>query len=98
MFEAGQLETSVCRISAAPEQRIWEIVNRAHSPLPALARADLTANSVKTAGLRIDAAPDFEADYPEHAVIVGWPDAKDKQMALSIQLASAADLVLAPIS
>jgi hypothetical protein len=98
MFEAGQLETSVCRISAAPEQRIWEIVNRAHSPLPALARADLTANSVKTAGLRIDAAPDFEADYPEHAVIIGWPDAKDKQMALSIQLASAADLVLAPIS
>lgn len=25
----GQWETSVCRISAAPEQRIWEIAHRA---------------------------------------------------------------------
>lgn len=98
MMEAGQLETSVCRISAISEQRIWEIANQARSPLPALARADLATYSVEAAGLCIDPAPDFEADYPEHAVIVGWTDEKDRQMALSIQLASSADLVLAPSS
>ena len=96
MKEAGQWETSVCRISAAPEQRIWEIANRARFPLPALARADLTALSVEAAGLHTNSAPDIEADYPEHAVIVGWPDEKEKQMEIAIQLASAAALVLAP--
>lgn len=96
MMEAGQLETSVCRISAVTERRIWEIANRARSPLRALSRADLTTLSVVAAGLYTDPAPDIEADYPEHSVIVGWPSEKEKQMALSIQLASAADLVFAP--
>lgn len=96
MKEEGQWETSVCRVSAASEQRIWKVANRVRSPLPALARADLTANSVKDAGLHTDPAPDLGADYPEHAVIVGWPDEKDKQMALTVQLASSANLILAP--
>lgn len=94
----GQWETSVCRISAAPEQRIWEIAHRARSPRPALARADLIASSVKEAGLCTASAPDLEKDYPEHAVIVGWPDEKEKQMALAIQLVTSANLVLAPTS
>lgn len=98
MKEAGQWETSVCRVSTASEQRIWEIANLARSPLPALARADLSTNSVKAAGLLTEAAPDFEANYQEHAVIVGWPDEKEKQMELSIQLAASAELVLAPSS
>lgn len=92
----GQWETSVCRISVASEQRIWEIANRARSPRQALARADLTANSVKDAGLHTDPAPDFKGDYPEHAVIIGWPDEKERQMALAIHLASSANLILAP--
>lgn len=96
MREAGQWETSVCRVTATSELRIWEIANRARFPLPVLARADLSAKAVNVAGLRTDPAPDLEADYPEHAVIVGWPDEKEKQMALSLQLASSADLVLAP--
>jgi len=96
--EAGQWETSVCRVHVVPEQRIWKIANRVRSPLPALARADLTANSIVVAGLCTEPAPDLEADYPEHAVIVGWPEEKEKQMALSIQLASSADLVFAPSS
>lgn len=98
MKEAGQWETSVCRVSAAPDQRIWKIANRARSPLPALARADLTANSVKVTGLHTDPAPDLDADYPEHAVIVGWPDEKDKQMELAVQLSFSASLMLAPNS
>lgn len=96
MKEAGQWETSVCRVHVVPEQRIWKIANRVRSPLPALARADLTTNSIAVAGLCTDPAPDHDADYPEHAVIVGWPDEKEKQMALSIQLASSADLIFAP--
>lgn len=97
ILEAGQWETSVCRISATSDQRIWEISNRIRSPLLALARADLAVNSVEAAGLRTKPAPDLDADYPEHAVIVGWPDEKDKQMELAIQLVSSAEnLVLAP--
>jgi len=96
MLEAGQWETSVCRISATPEKRIWEIAHRARSPRLALARADLTANSVDSTGLRINPAPDLDADYPEHAVIVGWPDEKDKQMELAIQLVNSTNLVFSP--
>lgn len=95
MYEE-QWETSVCRASYATEQRVWEIANRARSPLPALALADLTANSVINAGLLTKSAPDNEADYAEHAVIVGWPDEKEKQMLLAIQLSTSASLVLAP--
>src|ERR1039457_6676553 len=51
MIEAGQLETSVCRSSAGVEQRVCIDAGRVNSPRPAVARADLTANSVKTAGL-----------------------------------------------
>jgi hypothetical protein len=98
MKEAGQWETSVCRVCAVSEQRIWEIANQARSPLRVLACAELSANSVMTAGLFTEAAPDFEANYPEHAVIVGWPDEKEKQMALAIELVSTAELVLTPSS
>ncbi|MGA7193450.1 MAG: hypothetical protein WBW94_07430, partial [Anaerolineales bacterium] len=82
----GKWETSVCRISFIPEQRIWEIAHRARAPRPALARADIVCGSVEDAGLQTIAAPDHENDYPEHAVIVGWPDDKGKQMLLAIQL------------
>lgn len=94
LFE-GQWETSVCRTVAASEQRVWEIANKARSPLLALARADLSAGSVEEAGLRTVSAPDLENDYPEHAMIIGWPDEKEKRMALAIQLVLASNLVLA---
>jgi hypothetical protein len=96
MMEEGQWETSVCRASSTTEQRIWIIANRVRSP--ALARADLTANFVMAAGLITDPAPDFAADYAEHAVIIGWPDEKEKQMELAVQLSASASLVLAPSS
>jgi hypothetical protein len=94
MKEAGQWETSVCRIHSASEERIWKIANSARSPLLALGRADLSVYSIQNVGLQTCPAPDLEADYPEHAVIVGWPDEKDKQMELAVQLAISASLVL----
>ncbi len=100
MIEKGQWETSVCRISNISEQRVWEIANRTRSPLPALARADLSTSSIEEVGLRTHAAPDFEIDYPEHAVIVGWAgavnieDTKERRLMLAVSLASASDLVV----
>lgn len=91
----GQWETSVCGLAATSEQRIWEIANQTRSPLKALARADLIVSAIEEVGLRTVSAPDLKKNYPEHAVIVGWPDEKEKQMALSIQLISSASLVLA---
>lgn len=60
MMYEGQLETSVCRISHIPEQRIWEIANQARSPLLTLAYAELIASSIENAGLRILSAPDLK--------------------------------------
>jgi hypothetical protein len=74
MIEEGVLETSVCRISAISEQRIWEIANKTRYPLPALARADISVQSINSSGLKVEAAPNEEMDYPEHAVIIGWPE------------------------
>lgn len=97
MTEDGQLETSVCRVSEISEQRIWSIANRARYPKPSLARADLTVSAVKDTELNVIAAPEVEADYPEHAVIVGWADDKDKQMLNAIRLAASSSLVLVSV-
>lgn len=95
-FFEGQWETSVCRTSCISEQRIWEIAHKAREPRLALARAELIAGSVEGVGLSTVSAPDLERSYPEHAVIVGWPDEKEKQMALAIQLVVSSSLVFAP--
>lgn len=92
----GQWETSVCRTADVSEQRVWEIANKARSPRLAFARADLNAGSIEETGLRTVSAADHENDYLEHAIIIGWPDEKEKQMALAIQLVVAANLVLPP--
>lgn len=94
MYE-GQLETSVCVTSSISAVRIWEIANQARSPLPALAYAELLSSSIENVGLRILLAPDLERNYPEHAVIVGWPGEKPLQMELAIQLVASSTIVLA---
>lgn len=98
MKEGGLYETSICRICNIPASRIWNIANRVRSPLPALAYADLYVHSIIETGLHVKSAPDIEADYPEHAAIVGWPDEKEKQMELAQQLSISAGLVQAPSS
>lgn len=96
MLFNSQWETSVCRISSIDEKRIWMLAHRARQPIPALARADLDTNTIEDANLYTKAAPDNENDYPEHAIIVGWPstddgeDTKQKQLEHAVKLAYAA--------
>lgn len=95
-FFEGKWETSVCRTLSVSEQRIWEIAHKAREPRLALARAELNVSSVHGVGLRTESAPDLAKDYPEHAVIIGWPDEKEKQMEFAIQLVAASKLILVP--
>lgn len=96
----SQWETSVCRTISISEQRIWLLANRARHPMPGLARANIHTNFVDNAGLYAKAAPDNERDYPEHAVIVGWPctedreDVKQKHMEYAVKLAYEAALIM----
>lgn len=93
-LENNKLETSVCRVNNVSEGRIWQIGNKIRDPLKACARADINVSAIVEAGLRARAAP--ENGYPEHAVIIGWPDEKDKQMEICAGLAYNSTLVFPP--
>lgn len=80
----GRWETSVCRIDKASATRVWEIANTIREPLPAVARADIAIQAISAAQLLTEAVP--EEGYAEHAVIVGWPDEKEKQKAIAANL------------
>jgi hypothetical protein len=74
------------------EVEIWDLADSVVSSKKSIqARADLTANDVRVAGLEVETAPD---PHPKHADIVGWPEEKPEQMSVAKEMATQAALVL----
>lgn len=88
-------ELSVCRKTGVEDGRVWEIARTCRTDKAALARADVGMSAVHERQLTGLAVP---TEYPEHAVIVGWPDdtQKDAQLLHQQALARAAIGLLAP--
>jgi hypothetical protein len=93
-FYRGQFETSVCRTFCLTEDQIWDIGNAARQDGVAVkARADFVVANLTAAQLKAKAAPGIDS-YPQHAVIVGWPNEKHEQLMRATELANAASLVI----
>jgi hypothetical protein len=87
--------TSVFRISELDDQEIWELgdLHVASPPeRPVRGYADLTVLDVRSLLLEVD--PDDEP--PRHAGIVNWPEEKESQKLVAIDLAAVAALKLRP--
>jgi len=92
----GRWETSVCRISTVPEQRIWHLGRTVRPGLAAVARADFPVQAALDEMLAC--VPATEA-FPEHAVLTNWPaadDGKARQKAAASALVEAATLRFPP--
>jgi hypothetical protein len=95
----GVFETSVCRKTGVSEARIWELAKIVRRPKSPIARADLNVLVINENKLKAVAAPELELGYPEHAVIVGWPEGEDEkalQKKLAIELANKATIIPLP--
>ena len=86
-------ELSVFRIEGLSAGETWELGER-HVARPQQrrlhGRADMVARAVTESGLKVN--PDD--DPPRHATIVGWPDSKDAQKSIALELAVRAKLRL----
>jgi len=71
----GHYETSIGRLSQAPQGRISHLGMHIRSPKQAIARAVIPASAVTAAGLTIHGVP--KLCYAEHAVIKGWSEEND---------------------
>ena len=83
-------ETSVFRTHGLSDAAVWQLAADHVEPSRGrcLARGDLRADMVRSTPLTIDAD-----DSPlRHAVIAGWPDEKQEQLALALELAASAVL------
>ena len=58
-----------------------------------IARADLTKLSVIAIGLAVELSPGV---HPSHADACGWPQEKDKQKLIALDLCAASTLCLRP--
>lgn len=87
-----QWETSVYRTHDLSDLDIWRIVDDHIAPKrkkPAKGRADVKAENVDACkGKRIAFVPET-SEHIRHAIIVGWPDDKEGQIALALELANA---------
>jgi len=78
-------ETSVCSLArCANDERVWHLARTQRSDKSVKARIDVCVDHVQHSDLRCIAAP--VPGYPEHAVIVGWPDEKHDQKARALAL------------
>jgi hypothetical protein len=84
---------SVFRISDIDDATAWQIGRDVEKKRGERlrARADISANSVRTLALDVVAAP---KDHYLHADIVGWPSEKEKVRAITLELATRASLRL----
>jgi hypothetical protein len=57
----------------------------------AIARANLAKSSVTSTGLSVQLSPGV---HPNHADVFGWPEEKDKQKLIALDLCAASDLSL----
>lgn len=82
-------ETSVFRISGIFDNEVWNIGEREvgiKQNKPILGRADITASIILSNHLEI-----IPSEPPErHADITGWPEEKDKQKDIALELAEKA--------
>lgn len=89
-------ETSVYKTQSLDNGEIWDIGER-YVAKPCnktlRARADITASDVFNEGLKIE--PDATI-HELHANIIGWPEQKDKQKLIAIELEKDARLYLCP--
>ena len=88
------MRLSVFQITGLHDDEIWRLGRetvaepRGQSPR---ARADITATVVRAQSLDVVSAPDT---HPRHAHIVGWPQEKEKILAIALELANKATLKL----
>ena len=96
-LEQGRFETSICHRDGLQEDEIWARA-ALRKDKAVKGRADLTVagvNAVHGACLRCEEAPD--EGFPEHAVIVNWPQTKPDQLVLANLLAEiSGKAVIAP--
>lgn len=89
-----RLETSVCRVEDLPEDTVWKIGQATRPDRSLKGRADFTCATVLEANLYT--LPDAEGTFPEHAVILGWPEEKEKQKLLARAIAKASKGLIVP--
>ena len=82
--ESGVLETSVCGLFGVSDERLWFLGRTIRQEKVAEAAAILPIAATSTAGLRCD--PDPQDGFPEHGVILGWSDDKDRRLSQSQDL------------
>jgi hypothetical protein len=86
-------ETSVFRVQSLSEAKIWEIGLTVVAPgrtASLKGRAELRVEVPQSEGLQVT-----PVEAPErHAVIVGWPDEKDRRMIIAQVLAAESGLSL----
>ncbi len=86
-------ELSVFRTEGMDAEAVWELGERCVAGPQGRTlwgRADVLAGDVGEVGLTVDA----DDDPPRHANIVGWPEEKDAQKMLALELAERASLSL----
>lgn len=91
---SGRLETSVCRLKDCSEERIWYLARTQRTDKTVKGRADLSVQAVVEVGLECIAAP--VVDFPEHAVLLGWPADKPACKAIALVLSKASKGLPAP--
>jgi hypothetical protein len=90
------LQMSVYRTETVDEAAIWEIGGKyvaKPQDRTIRARGDLLAGVILQVGLKV--VPDTKP-HKLHANIVGWPNAKDEQRMIAVELANAATLRVPP--
>ncbi len=90
----NRLETSVCDLDGISERRVKHLGNtiRIAEKRTAFAIVEVSKRIVEEVGLSWEAAP--EANFPEHAVILGWqsgPEGKPLNMQRQVDIASRVD-------
>lgn len=93
--ETGTLETSAADTDGLPEAHVWTHLNAyvaVTRPDGSMmhGRADVSDADVLAAQLQTR----FDGGEARHVAIVDWPADKERQKALALELASAADLLL----
>lgn len=91
---SGRLETSICRMKDCSEERIWHLAKTQRQDKTVKGRADHSVQSVLDAGLECIASP--VKDFPEHAVLLGWPVDKPACKVIAMMLSKASKGVPAP--
>ena len=84
-------------IDRLEEPNIWELGDFAgkNRGKPAVARADISSRSVSEINLAIEADPE---PHPRHVNVGPWPDAKDEQKAVALDLCAKSKLTVRAVT